>query len=112
MVSNPYSVLGITKDASKEEIKKAYRKRQKSIILICIQMTRKQREKMNEINEAYDMLCNPENIRDKLEMVTEIHLMEMHRETHIIRIPITKIPTIRTHMEIQISRAVMVRFGI
>lgn len=60
MVSNPYSVLGITKDASKEEIKKAYRKKAKEYHPDLHPNDPKAAEKMNEINEAYDMLCNPE----------------------------------------------------
>ena len=59
MIENPYKVLGLEADASADDIKKAYR-----------QMAKKYHpdlhpddpgivEKMNEINEAYDMLTNP-----------------------------------------------------
>lgn len=60
MVSDPYSLLGIGKDASKEEIKKAYRKKAKEYHPDLHPNDPKAAEKMNEINEAYDMLCNPE----------------------------------------------------
>lgn len=60
MVSDPYSILGIGKDASKEEIKRAYRKKAKEYHPDLHPNDPKAAEKMNEINEAYDMLCNPE----------------------------------------------------
>ena len=60
MVTDPYSVLGISKDASKEEIKKAYRKKAKENHPDLHPNDPKAVEKMNEINEAYDMLSNPE----------------------------------------------------
>lgn len=57
---NPYSVLGVSEDASKEEIKKAYRKKAKEYHPDLHPDDPKAAEKMNEINEAYDMLSNPE----------------------------------------------------
>lgn len=60
MVSDPYSVLGISKDASKEEIKKAYRKKAKEYHPDLHPNDQVAAQKMNEINEAYDMLNNPE----------------------------------------------------
>ena len=63
MVTDPYKVLGITRDASKEEIKKAYRKKAKEYHPDLHPDDPKAAEKMNEVNEAYDMLCNPEKYR-------------------------------------------------
>lgn len=60
MISDPYSVLGVSRDADKEEIKKAYRKKAKEYHPDLHPDDPKAAEKMNEINEAYDMLCNPE----------------------------------------------------
>lgn len=63
MVSDPYSVLGISKDASKEEIKKAYRKKAKEYHPDLHPNDPVAAQKMNEINEAYDMLNNPEKYK-------------------------------------------------
>ena len=52
MVTDPYSVLGISKDASKEEIKKAYRKKAKENHPDLHPNDPKAVEKMNEINEV------------------------------------------------------------
>lgn len=60
MVTDPYQVLGISKGASKEEIKKAYRKKAKENHPDLHPDDPRAAEKMNEINEAYDMLSNPE----------------------------------------------------
>lgn len=60
MVTDPYSVLGISRDADKDEIKRAYRKKAKEYHPDLHPDDPKAAEKMNEINEAYDMLSNPE----------------------------------------------------
>ena len=61
MVEDPYKVLGVTQSADKDAIKKAYRQMAKRYhpdlhpenVADC-------EEKMKELNEAYDMLMNPE----------------------------------------------------
>ena len=60
MVQDPYKVLGIQRGASKEEIKKAYRKKAKECHPDFHPDDPKASEKMNEVNEAYDMLTNPD----------------------------------------------------
>lgn len=60
MVDDPYRVLGVGKDATKEEIKKAYRRKAKEYHPDLHPNDPKATEKMNEVNEAYDMLNNPE----------------------------------------------------
>lgn len=57
MVDDPYKVLGVSRDATKEEIKKAYRAKEYHPDLHPDDP--QAAEKMNEINEAYDMLNNP-----------------------------------------------------
>lgn len=67
MVSDPYSVLGIGRDAGKEEIKRAYRKKAKEYHPDLHPNDPSATEKMNEINEAYDMLCNPEKYQKRMQ---------------------------------------------
>ena len=60
MVDNPYRVLGIPEGASQEEIKKAYRKKAKEYHPDLHPDDPTVTRKMSEVNEAYDMLMNPE----------------------------------------------------
>lgn len=63
MVRDPYEVLGIPRTATKEEIKKAYRKKAKEYHPDLHPDDPNATEKMNEINEAYGMLTNPEKYK-------------------------------------------------
>lgn len=63
MVQDPYKVLGISEGASKEEIKKAYRKKAKEFHPDLHPDDPAAAAKMNEVNEAYDMLNNPEKYK-------------------------------------------------
>lgn len=65
MVNDPYTVLGIQRGASQEEIKTAYRKMAKKYHPDLHPDDPKAAEKMNEINEAYDMLSHPEKYANK-----------------------------------------------
>lgn len=65
MIQDPYKVLGIGKDASKEEVKKAYRSMAKKYHPDLHPDDPGATERMNEINEAYDMIMNPEKYRNQ-----------------------------------------------
>ncbi len=59
MVSDPYAVLGVSKDATTDEIKKAYRNLAKKYHPDLHPGNKEYEKKMVEINEAYEMLTSP-----------------------------------------------------
>lgn len=64
---DPYMVLGVSPGASQDEIKKAYRKKAKEYHPDLHPDDPDAARKMNEINEAYDLLLNPEKYKAKQE---------------------------------------------
>ena len=56
---DPYKVLGVSKDATPDEIKKAYRKKALEYHPDRNQGSKEAEERMKEINEAYAMLTDP-----------------------------------------------------
>ena len=60
---DPYKVLGVRPDASAEEIKKAYHKKAKQYHPDLHPDDPAAAKKMNEVNEAYDLLQNPAEYR-------------------------------------------------
>lgn len=58
-MTDPYGVLGVSKDASEEEIKSAYRRLAKKYHPDLNPGDAEAARKMNEINAAYDQIKNP-----------------------------------------------------
>ncbi len=58
MVNDPYSVLGVSKDASEDEIKSAYRRLAKKYHPDLNPGDAEAARKMNEINAAYEQIKN------------------------------------------------------
>jgi len=65
MIDDPHKVLGVSSNASQDEIKKAYRKMAKKYHPDLHPNDPAANKRMNEINEAYDMLTNPEKYAAK-----------------------------------------------
>lgn len=63
MVDNPYRVLGVSPDASDEEIKRAYRALAKKYHPDLNPGDAEAARKMQEINDAYEQIKNPEKFR-------------------------------------------------
>lgn len=60
MAETPYDILGVSPDASQDEIKKAYRKKARENHPDLNPDDPGAAERMNKVNEAYDRLMNPE----------------------------------------------------
>lgn len=60
MISDPYKVLGVSPDASDEEIKKAYRTLAKKYHPDLHPGDKECERRMNEINAAYEQIKNPQ----------------------------------------------------
>ena len=60
MIQDPYRVLGASPGATQDEIKRAYRRKVKENHPDLHLNDLEASKRMNEINEAYDMLMNPE----------------------------------------------------
>ena len=60
MTDNPYAVLGVSENASPDEVKKAYRKKARENHPDLNPGDPAAAERLNKINEAYDRIMNPE----------------------------------------------------
>lgn len=60
MADDPYKTLGVQKDASQEDIQKAYRRRAKKLHPDLNPGDRQAEEQFKELSAAYDLLSDPE----------------------------------------------------
>lgn len=65
MIDDPHKVLGVSPNATQDEIKKAYRQMAKKYHPDLHPDDPNAAKRMNDINEAYDMLTNPEKYAAK-----------------------------------------------
>ena len=60
MAMDPYEVLGVSRDASPDEIKKAYRKKARENHPDFNPGDEAASKRMKQVNESYDLIMNPE----------------------------------------------------
>ena len=60
MIDDPYKVLGVSRDASDEDIKRAYRQLAKKYHPDLNPGDKVAAQKMQEVNAAYEQIKNPE----------------------------------------------------
>ena len=65
MVNDPYKVLGVSRDASDEEIKQAYRRLAKKYHPDLNPGDKEAAKRMQEVNAAYDQIKNPEKYQQQ-----------------------------------------------
>ena len=65
MIDDPYKVLGVSPDASDEEIKRAYRKLAKKYHPDLNPGDQEAARKMQEVNAAYEQIKNPEKFQQQ-----------------------------------------------
>ena len=65
MIDDPYKVLGVSPDASDEEIKRAYRRLAKQYHPDLNPGDEAAAKKMQQVNAAYDQIKNPEKYRQQ-----------------------------------------------
>lgn len=65
MINDPYKVLGVSRDASDEEIKQAYRRLAKKYHPDLNPGDQEAAKRMQEVNAAYEQIKNPEKFQNQ-----------------------------------------------
>ena len=82
MIQDPYRVLGVSPGATQDEIKRAYRRKAKENHPDLHPNDPEASKRMNEINEAYDMLMNPEKYAQRRAQEQQAEQARQARQTY------------------------------
>ena len=82
MTRDPYEVLGVSRGASEDEIKQAYRRLAKQYHPDLHPGDAACAKKMNEINEAYDLLKNPQAYQAYRQQQQQSAYQQAYRQQH------------------------------
>ena len=66
MIDDPYKVLGLSPDASDEDVKRAYRRLAKKYHPDLNPGDQEAARKMQEVNAAYEQIKNPEKFQQQM----------------------------------------------
>ena len=77
MGTDPYQVLGVSPNASEDEIRQAYRRLAKKYHPDLNPGDKTAAQKMNEINAAYDAIKNPQAYRQQQAQQQAQHLIRI-----------------------------------
>lgn len=104
MDKNPYQVLGVSENATEDEIRQAYRTLAKKYHPDLNPNDPTAAQKMNEVNEAYDLLKNPQAYRSsrRSSAISSRHASSIRTSSITIRFP----PSGAARARIRISRTI------
>ena len=94
MTGDPYQILGVSHDADAEQIKQAYRRLAKQYHPDLHPGDAEAARRMNEINEAYDLIKNPDAYRRQQAQQAQQQTWQTYQTTYQQR-PISS-PTTRS----------------
>jgi DnaJ-class molecular chaperone len=78
-----YSILGIGRDASEQDIKQAYRRMVKKYHPDVAEDKEKAQEEMTKVNEAYGVLSDPDKILYRRKLLSPL---SSSSRTHILQV--------------------------
>ena len=106
MDKSPYQVLGVSENATEDEIRQAYRTLAKKYHPDLNPNDPTAAQKMNEVNEAYDLLKNPQAYRQQqAQQRYQQHASSIRTSSITIRFP----PSGAGRAKVRISRIIPTR---
>ena len=104
MDKNPYQVLGVSENATEDEIRQAYRTLAKKYHPDLNPNDPTAAQKMNEVNEAYDLLKNPQAYRQQ--QAQQRYQQQARQQYQTSSITIRFPPSGAARVRVRISRTI------